>query len=145
MKRLLSLATVLLLGLAGSSQARHGSTGLWKEGTPVAIVGQITSPPKLSVGEKKFQISLGPKKSDQYTLHFHNADMTGLEGGKIAVSDLKDKDWVRAQGSIMNDPHRIKVEQLEVIAKDDESVKKSKYYRDKSAQGYIEEVTPTKP
>ena len=145
MTRTTPLVIALLLGLVGSVQARHGITGLRAEGTPVAIVGQITSQPRLSLGEKKFQIALGKKRSDNYTLHFSDADLVGMDGEKIAASDLKDKLWVRAEGTIMDDPHRIKVGRLEVIAKDTVSVKKTRYYRADSAQGYIEETKPVKP
>ena len=144
MNRALPLALVLALVLIGAAQARHTETGLWKEGTPVVIMGQVTSKPHKVAGavEKHFQIALGPSKSDIYTLHVSDAEMTGVNGEKLAASDLVDKIWVRAEGTIMNDPHRIKVAKLEVLGRDAESVRKTKFYRKGFERGYIDEVKP---
>lgn len=144
MTRAVPLMFALALGLVGSAQARHEETGLRKEGTPVVIVGQVTSKPHKVAGavQKHFQIALGPSKSDTYTLHVNDADMVSLSGAKLAASDLDDKQWVRAEGTIMDDPHRIKVSRLEVIAKDSVSVKKTKFFRTGFDRGYIDDAKP---
>lgn len=144
MHKAMPLVFALALGLVGSAQARHGSTAPYKEGTPVAIVGQVTSAPKKVAGvvQKHFQIALGPSKADTYTLHINDAALSDLGGAKMAPSDLDDKQWVRAEGTIMDDPHRIKVSRLEVIARDDVSVKKTKYFRTGFDRGYIETISP---
>jgi hypothetical protein len=147
MKNAISMVIVLLLGLVGSAEARHESAGVWRQGTPVVVVGQVTSAPHKVAGvvQKKLQIALGPRKSDTYTLHVSDAQMVDLNGEKFATSDLDDKQWVRAEGTIMNDPHRVRVSRLEIIAKDTESVKKTRFYHTGSERGYIEEVTPSRP
>jgi hypothetical protein len=147
MKLTLTLMLGLVLGLAGTAQAHHHRTGLRTPGTPVVIVGQVTSAPHKVAGavQKRFQIALGPNRGDVYTLHIGDADMVGLGGEKFAASDLDDKQWVRAEGTLMDNPHRIKVSRLEVVGKDTESVKKTKYYHENSERGYIEEVTAPKP
>jgi len=101
MNRIIPLMFVMLLGLIGSAQARDDRGAPRKEGTPVIIVGQVTSAPKKVAGvvQKHFQIALGPSKRDTYTLHVSDAsEMVSLSGDKIAISDLDDKQWVRAEG-----------------------------------------------
>lgn len=144
MKQAMPMVFALAVGLAGSAQARHTQAAPFKQGTPVVIVGQVTSAPKKVAGvvQKHFQIALGPTKADTYTLHINDAALTGLNGEKFAPSDLDDKQWVRAQGTIMDDPHRIKVNTLAVIAQDAVSVKKTKYFRTGFDRGYIDAVKP---
>jgi uncharacterized lipoprotein YbaY len=144
MKQATPFVLALAVGLGVAAQARHTVNAPFKQGTPVAIVGQVTSAPKKVAGvvQKHFQIALGPSKADIYTLHINDAALAGLNGEKIAPSDLDDKQWVRAEGSIMDDPHRIKVDRLEVIAQDTVSVKKTKYFRTGFDRGYIDAIKP---
>src|SRR4051794_2101729 len=44
------------------------------EGTPVVVVGVITSEPKAIVSENKMQVAVGPARMD-YTLHLSDAKM----------------------------------------------------------------------
>jgi hypothetical protein len=143
MKNLLPLALLLLGGLISPAQADHDKGAPFRQGTPVVIVGQVTSKPHkvLGVVEKRLQIALGTSANDTYTLHVKDAEMVGMNGQKLAASDMDDKQWVRAEGTIMDDPHRIKVNRLEVVARDFASVKKTKFFRTGFDRGYIDAVS----
>jgi len=106
------------------------------EGTPVVIVGEISSQPKDIVNEKKAQVAIGPAKMD-FTLHLSDAKMFSYPGASIQPNDLVDKMWVRAEGTVMDDPRRIKVTRLQVIGKDMPSLQRSAFFRPGFNQGYI--------
>jgi hypothetical protein len=132
-----SAATVLLI----SSQLKENVTAArpLREGQSVVLVGEITSSPKKVAGvreEQKMQVGVGPAKTD-YTLHLGDAPLIGESGRKIEENDLADKMWVRAEGTVMDDPRRIKVTRLQVIGKDLPGLKRSAFYRPGFDQGYV--------
>jgi hypothetical protein len=103
------------------------------EGTPVVVVGEIKSPPKPIIGENKIQVAVGPGKIP-YTLDLSGAKLYDERGAVIKPSRLDDKLWVRAEGTVMNDPQRIKVKRLQVIGKDEASLRQSPFYRPASSR-----------
>jgi hypothetical protein len=108
------------------------------EGTPVQVVGVVSSQPR-DVGvavERKMQVAIGPDRTD-YTLHLRDARMFDMDGTEIAASDFRDRWWVRAVGTVMDDSRRIDVTRLQVLAKEDESFRTSQYYRQQFAHGYV--------
>jgi len=113
------------------------------EGTPVVVVGMITSPPKSIVSENKTQVAIGPTRMD-YTLHLSDAGLYDEHGAVIKPTKLSDKMWVRAEGAVMDDPRRIKVKQLQVLGKDTPSVRESAFYRPGFDEGYIMAVAGTR-
>jgi len=113
------------------------------ENTPVVAVGEITSEPKSIVSENKMQVAIGPAKMD-YTLHLSDAKMYDQYGGAIKPDKLEGKMWVRAEGTIMNDPRRVKVSRLQVIGKDMPSLQKSAFHRTGFNQGYLMAVAGTR-
>jgi hypothetical protein len=129
-------------GAATPGQAQVGGpapAGLFREGQQVVVVGEITSSPKKVAGvreEQKMQVAVGPGKTD-YTLHLEGAPLVGASGQKIEDNDLADKMWVRAVGTVMDDPRRIKVTRLQVIGKDMPSLQRSAFYRSGLDQGYV--------
>ena len=125
-----------LLGTTGASARDKWHTRL-PEGTPVVVVGQISSPPTGALNEQKAQISLGPGQVD-YTLHFGDALMKGPQGQEIDEDALDDGQWVRAEGRIMNDTRRIKVSRLRVISgRKLASLRGTSYYRAGYPYGYL--------
>jgi len=113
------------------------------ENTPVIAVGEITSEPKSIVSENKMQVAIGPAKMD-YTLHLSDAKMYDQYGAVIKADKLAGKMWVRAEGTVMNDPRRIKVTRLQVIGKDMPSLQQSAFYRTGFDQGYLMAVAGTR-
>jgi len=113
------------------------------ENTPVVAVGEITSEPKSIVSENKMQVAIGPAKMD-YTLHLSDAKMYDRYGAVIKADKLEGKMWVRAEGTVMNDPRRIKVTRLQVIGKDMPSLQQSAFYRTGFNQGYLMAVAGTR-
>jgi len=113
------------------------------ENTPVIAVGEITSEPKKIVSENKMQVAIGPAKMD-YTLHLSDAKMYDQYGAVIKSDKLTGKMWVRAEGTVMNDPRRIKVTRLQVIGKDMPSLQQSAFYRTGFDQGYLMAVAGTR-
>lgn len=111
------------------------------EGTPVVVVGEVTSPPK-SI-ENKMQVGVGPARMD-YTLHLSDATMYDEHGAVINSSQLSDKTWVRAEGTVMNDPQRIKVTQLQIIGSDPTRLRQSAFFRPGYERGYIMAVAGTR-
>jgi hypothetical protein len=107
--------------------------------TQVVVVGPITSPPKGAINEKKMQVAVGPDKTD-YTLHFRNAKLYGLRGQKIDEDGLDDGMWVRAEGRIGDDPRRITVDRVQVIAPDAPGHKKGAFFRPGYEYGYVSSV-----
>jgi len=155
MKRELCFVLGLSAGLAAAVQAQNAAGGAAQaqkpvagtavvaqtaprlaENTPVVVVGEIASEPKSIVSESKMQVAVGPAKTD-YTLHLSDAKMYDNYGAVIKADKLADKMWVRAEGSIMNDPKRIKVSRLQVVGKDMPSLKQSAFYRPGFDQGYL--------
>jgi hypothetical protein len=135
----LALATALSSGAAYAARERH--TRL-PEGSPVVIVGQISSPPRGAINEQKMQVAVGPRRVD-YTLHFGDGVVRGPRGRNIDEDKLDDGQWVRAEGRIMDDPRRIKVHALKVISKNKlSSLRGTPYYRRGLAQGYLAWPTP---
>jgi hypothetical protein len=113
------------------------------QGTAVVVVGEITSQPKSTAGEEKMQVGIGPAKTD-FTLHLKDAKLYGLNGSTIGADDLDDKMWVRAEGTVMDDPRRIKVTRLQVIGKDLPGLRASPFFRAGLDQGYVMAVAGTR-
>jgi len=82
------------------------------------------------------QVGVGPGKVD-YTLHTAGATLIGASGQKVEENDLVDKMWIRAEGTVMDDPRRIKVTKLQVIGKDMPTAQRSAFYRSGLDQGYV--------
>lgn len=82
------------------------------------------------------QVAIGPGKVD-YTLHMSDAEILGANGQKIETDDLTDKQWIRAEGTVMDDPRRIHVTRLQIIGSDMASLRRSPYYRGGMEQGYL--------
>jgi hypothetical protein len=137
MKHRIPLALVLGVTLAAVAQAQAPNTiPRFAQGTPVVLVGEITSQPQGIIAEEKMQVAIGPGKVD-YTLHMNDAKMLGQQGQSIGADDLVDKMWVRAEGTVMDDPRRVKVTRLQVIGKDLPGLKQSAFYRPGLEQGYV--------
>jgi hypothetical protein len=142
MKRLLSLAVVITLGLTTAALAQTTTpTPVLRSGTPVEVVGQISTPtPSFGVGQKpKIRVDIGPDRLT-YTLHLRGAQMYDASGAKLAKSDFKRGWWVRAEGSVLNDPRRIKVAKLQVIGPNTQSFRESAFFRPGLESGYVEAV-----
>jgi len=132
-----SAAPVLLIG--SQLQSTVAAAGLFREGQNVVVIGEVTSSPKKIAGvvqEQKMQVAVGPGKAD-YTMHLTDAMLIGATGQKIAASDLATHTWVRAEGTVMDDPRRIKVTRLQVIGKDLPDLQSSAFYRPGFDQGYV--------
>ncbi len=131
-------AGLMSLALAGSAAAQEIGARPVDRGTPVVIVGAISSQPR-DFGffhEKKMQVAVGEEKTD-HTLHLGNAKFFDASGRELAKSDLLDKWWVRAEGTVMKDPRRINVTRLVVIGKEPTAYRQSSYFRPGHAQGYV--------
>jgi hypothetical protein len=109
------------------------------QGTGVVVVGRISSEPKRALKEQKMQVAVGPNNTD-YTLHFGDAQLYGLNGQKIEYDDFDDGQWVRAEGTVMDDPRRIKVSRVQVIAPDNAAFPRSAFYRPGLGYGYVTAV-----
>jgi len=122
---------------AANNQLFNGAP--FAEGTPVVVVGRISSAPKGVKGigeEKKMQVAVGPEKTD-YTLHMRHADLVGFHGQEVKEDELKDGQWVRAEGRVMNDPRRIQVSRLQALGAGDPQFRSSAFYRPGFEQGYV--------
>jgi hypothetical protein len=129
------------VGLLASSQQPDKATAAppLKEGQPVVLVGEVTSAPKKIAGlhqEQKMRVAVGPARVD-YTLHLGHAMMLGTSGQKMAASDMGRRMWVRAEGTVMNDPRRIQVTKLQLIGKDLPGLQRTAFYRPGFDQGYV--------
>jgi hypothetical protein len=102
----------------------------------VVVVGEVTSQPKDIIDEDKMQVALGPAKTD-VTLHLSDAKMFSLYGAPVKEDHLANKMWVRAEGTVMDDPRRIKVTRLQVIGTDMPGLQRSAFYRPGFDQGYM--------
>jgi len=123
--------------VAGSREVLP-STRVFAPGTPVQLLAPISSQPKDAgvATEEKMQVAIGPDKTD-YTLHFKNATMIGLDGKELTARDLRDRMWVRAYGKVMDDSRRIEVDRLELVASDDETFRSGPHFRQGADYGYI--------
>lgn len=131
------LGVALMLGTTLPGQAR--SPRPFRQGTPVTVVGEISSQPRNATfaREGKMQVAVGAEKVD-HTLHLENAKLYGSKGQEIAISDLRDQWWVRANGTLMEDPRRIHVTRLEVIAHDWDGYRKSAAWKPGWERGYVQ-------
>jgi hypothetical protein len=138
MRRIAPLA--LTLTIAGALPAAASGGSMSAKGTPVVIVGEITSQPKDFgfVHEKKLQVSTSPSMGD-HTLHLRGAMVQDYFGRERGISDLHDKMWVRAEGKVIGNK-RIKVTKLEVIGNDRTAFERSIYFRPEVATGYMTTV-----
>jgi len=141
MKQAMFYAAALAVGLAASPAARADHERAFGEGTPVAIVGEISSQPKNAgfAHESKLQVAVGPGKKD-HTLHIKDAKIFNANGKELFKSDLVDKMWIRAEGTVMNDSRRIKVTRMTVLGRDFQAFRNSPYYQTAFDQGYVEQV-----
>lgn len=142
--RAFPIAAALLLGLT-CARSEAAPRREFREGMPVVVVGEISSQPRDAgvAHERKMQVTVGPKRVD-HTLHLDGAKLFGPKGEEIAVSDLMDKWWVRAEGTIMDDPRRIKVSRLQVIARDQSAFRGTDYFHTGWEHGYVEAVAGTR-
>lgn len=108
----------------------------YTEGTPVALVGTISSPPRGAIGEQKAQVAIGPARVD-YSIHFSDAELYDEKGNKIDEDGLDSGQWVRAEGWVMDDPRRIKIARLHVLGKNSQDYSRSSYFRRGFNQGYV--------
>lgn len=140
-KMTFACAAALLL----SAPARNAETKavLFAKNTPVVVVGPITSAPKDAVGEQKMQIGIGPERVD-YTLHFRDAALYGLNGQKIESKAFTNGQWVRAEGKVRDDARRIDVNRIQVIAPDEKGHRRTAFYRTGLDHGYISSVAGTR-
>jgi len=138
MYRALTLAVAVSAGLLSTAEARSAKQSAFAPGTPVVVVGSITSQPRDAgvVVENKMQVGIGPKKRD-YTLHLKDAELVDYQGRTLEKSKLKDKMWVRAEGKVMDDPRRISVNRLQVIGADAPNLQQSPFYRAGFEHGYV--------
>jgi hypothetical protein len=122
---------------AGAGHREVRATDL-PEGTAVVIVGQVSSPPKGALNQKKMQVAIGPQHVD-YTLHFSDAHaLRGPMGEEIDEDAFDDGQWVRAEGRIMKDPRRIWVGRIRLIDPEkSSSLQGTPYYRRGFAYGYL--------
>ncbi|HEU4751810.1 MAG TPA: hypothetical protein VFU47_01800 [Armatimonadota bacterium] len=108
-----------------------------QEGTPVVIVGQISSTPGDVFGTHKMQVVVGETQRD-YTLHFRDAVMKGPAGEKWTRGDFDAGQWVRAEGRVMEDPRRVWVDRLRVITPEEAStIRQTAFYRPGYPYGYV--------
>jgi len=130
----LGLAGLATLTLAGTAKAETKLVGQLKEGTPVEFVGVVSSEPK--AGEDKFQIAIGAAKTD-YTLHTKQARMWDDKGETLSPNEIHDKAWVHGFGWMMDDPKRIRVNTLAVVAKDVPNIENTVYARGGRGMGWL--------
>lgn len=132
---LVPLAAGLALAVPAGAQ-RSGKTS-YPEGTWVVVVGRVTSEPKRTTDEEKMQVGIGPEKTD-YTLHLSTAVAKGKKGRLVDEDRFNEGTWVRAEGRVMDDPRRIKVNRIRMIGlKGRPSLRGLPYYRRGFSQGYV--------
>jgi len=141
MKRILSQTVLLTLGLAAAALAQKTVPAPLQKGTPVVVVGQISAPPpSFGFGDKsRMRVHVGTEQTP-YTLHLRGAQLYDAGDQKIAKSKLHRGWWVRAEGTVLDDPRRIKVAKLHVIGKDAATFRQSAFYRPDQENGYVESV-----
>lgn len=138
MKAITPFAIALSVGLAPAALAQETLPKPVDKGTPVVVIGQISSQPRdFGVArEQKMQVAVGPQRTD-HTLHLRDAKMFDEAGREIAASDLLDKWWVRAEGQLMKDPRRIDVSRLTVLGREDEAYRRSAHFLPNMSFGYV--------
>lgn len=123
--------------VAGERQTFRAAPAL-TAGERVTLVGEVSSQPR-DIGflvEKKMQVAIGPNKTD-YTLHSGDAAIFNYHGEKASIDDIQDKMWVYAEGTVMDDPRRIKVTRLQVIGANQAGMKASRFARPGWDHGYL--------
>jgi len=138
MRKAVPLACLLTLTLAAAAHVQAKPVE-FAEGTPVVLIGKVTSPPKGAIGEKKMQVAVGPDQTD-YTIHFRKAATFGLNGQKIDEDGFNDGQWVRAEGKTMKDGRRIDAARVQGIGKDEGIYKHSAFYHPGFGYGYVTSV-----
>jgi hypothetical protein len=131
---MLGLVGLAGLMLVGSAKAEKKDVALLKEGTPIEFVGQVTSEPKIN--EQKFQVAIGPERVD-YTAHISKARMWDVKGERIDEDGIQDKDWVHGFGWIMDDPRRIRVNTLTVVADEKTGISKTAFVSGGRTSGWL--------
>jgi len=116
------------------------STKPFAEGQSVVVVGMVSSQPRDVAGatEKKMQVAIGSDRTD-YTLHMDDAFIVNDAGQKVSIDDIKDKTWIRAEGTVMNDARRVKVSRLHVIG-NQAAFERSAFFRPSFGSGYLSAV-----
>jgi hypothetical protein len=134
-------AAALTFGFTAGTAARADQARPFTEGTPVVIVGEISSQPKNArfAHESKLQVAVGPNKKD-HTLHIKDAKIFNANGLELAKSDLVDKMWIRAEGTVMDDARRIKITRMTVLGRDPVAFRTSSVYQPGFENGYVEKV-----
>ena len=138
MRSILPWVAALILSLVGAVQAWERAPA-FAPATAVLVVGEVSSPPKVRLGEQKLQVAIGPERTD-YTLHFFGARVLGIDGRPLSEGDFHHGMWVRAEGRIMKDPRRVKVSSLQVIANNRAAVTRSALLPPGLDQGFITSV-----
>jgi len=136
---LFAVAVAAVIATAGARAEEKRHTTL-PRGTQVILVGRVSSPPKGALNEKKMQVALGrPRSHVDYTLHFGDAVVLSPQGAEIDEDRLDEGQWVRAEGTVMENPRRIKVSRMRVISPNDRmrNLKGSPYYRPGHPHGYL--------
>jgi len=143
MKQIITLAAALAVVLTMPATAKHKRAAGFSQGTSVVVIGQISSPPKGEINEQKMQVAVGPERTD-YTLHFRDAKLFGMHGQKIDEDGLDDGQWVRAEGTVMDDPRRIKVNHVQIIGSKERGYEETAFARPGFGQGYVMSVAGTR-
>ena len=136
MKQMTALAAAFAVLLALPAVAKHGRSSGLSQGAQVVLVGQVSSPPKGAINEQKMQVAVGPERTD-YTLHFRGAQLIGLQGQKIDEDGFNDGQWVRAEGTLMDDPRRIRVSRVQVIGTKENGYETTAFAHPGFNQGYL--------
>jgi len=138
MRQFMIGAAIAVLGAAYGTAAFEKTPEPFKEGSPVVIVGEVSSQPRdvTFATEKKMQVAVGQQRVD-HTLHLKDARLVGMNGEKISIDDFQDKMWVRAEGHLMNDARRIHVTSLRLIGKNRGEYRRSMYFRNGWDFGFL--------
>lgn len=136
MKPIIALVAALAVALTMPTSAKDQHAAGLSPGAHVVLVGQISSPPKGEINEQKMQVAIGSDRSD-YTLHFRNAKLFGLQGQKIDEDGLDDGQWVRAEGTMMDDPRRVQVSRVQVIGTKEQGYKETAFSHPGYSTGYL--------
>jgi hypothetical protein len=139
MSRIWLLTLALAAGPVAAGEARKTTGEQFPQGTRVIVVGPIT---RVANGGG-VAVRIGPDRRD-FALHLKNARLLGHEGNRIKSKALKDNTWVRAEGQVMDNPRRIRVDRLQVVGSDLPGLQRSAFYRTGLDQGYIVAVAGTR-
>jgi hypothetical protein len=129
------VAAIAVLWALPTGAKDRPASGL-SQGARVVLVGQVSSPPKGEINEQKMQVAVGSERID-YTLHFRNAQLFGLQGQKIDEDGLDDGQWVRAEGAMMDDPRRVQVSRVQVIGTKEGGYETSAFSHPGFSHGYL--------